>query len=1011
MKLTITLFLLLISLNIYAQIIHVPADQPTIQAGIDSASFGDTVLVADNIYYENINFKGKGITLASQYIIDSDTNHIYNTVINGSQPANSDSGSVVYFVSGEDSSSILIGFTITGGTGTEIFSGGIEKLQVGGGILLRESGAKIQHNHIKNNSVEIIITGSEQHVASGGAIDAESTIPVNIIIENNWIDSNFVKSAADAFGGGIIIAEETSGIIDARITNNKITNNIVETTGAENVAVGGGIVISLSKFIVSLNEINFNKTSAVNSNTGAAGIGSGLVLGFLDADETSVVADNKIVNNSLSSGVSLGGGLDFTFANSPLVVNNYIQNNEATVGGGFFSQNSTPILIRNLITSNIASSGGGAQIEQYEQNNPTKLSANSSLYNEFRKAVKQRVNKRKSTNIKNVLSLNAVEIINNTIVNNTIDLNSAGPGLFIFNANVQITNSIIWGNQPGNTPQIDGPAYITYSDVQGGYPGVGNLNSAPLFADMQDYYLTPSTSPCIDAGNPDSIYNDIEDPLNPGFAQLPSLGTLINDIGAWGGNPNSYIDREYLGPLFNDFVARVNSAPSLEKPAIIDSFINAVPSIPFIENNSVAYFIYRGNALSVSVPGDANGWDANQFPMTNIDETSFWFKEAVFEPDARLDYKFVINGSSWILDPLNPNQVSGGFGPNSELAMPDYVQPVEIEFNAGIPHGTISSFSFFSNTLSNSRTIRIYTPPGYASSPNRRYPIILFHDGQEFLSLANADNVFDYLIHEDRIDPLIGIFVPPVNRDNEYAFNQTAQFETFIINELMPHIDSTYRTISDPANRIMLGISFGGLITTQICYNNPQSFGLAAPMSPSYWANNMAVYNSVVNGPKKDIKWYLDWGTYELGIMINGRAFRDELISKSYDIDWKEWHEGHSWGSWRAHLDNALEYLLPVGATDVLDEQIAVKNYHLTQNYPNPFNPTTIIEYAVPERAQINLRVFDILGNEVATLVNEGKSKGIYRIEFDGSGLSSGVYFYQIQANDFISTRKMILIK
>jgi enterochelin esterase family protein len=315
--------------------------------------------------------------------------------------------------------------------------------------------------------------------------------------------------------------------------------------------------------------------------------------------------------------------------------------------------------------------------------------------------------------------------------------------------------------------------------------------------------------------------------------------------------------------------------PVPEKQAIIDSFMNAAPSFPFIEENTIVYYIYQGGVGSVTVPGDANNWDTYAFPMTKLDGTIFWYREAIFESDARLDYKFVLNGNNWILDPLNPNTVSGGFGPNSELAMPDYVQPPEIEYYPNIPHGTLDTFPFTSDTLGNTRTIRVYTPPGYDSHPTYSYPVMLFHDGAEYLTLGSAVNILDYLLSENKMNPIIAVFVPPVNRDNEYAFNLTQQFESFIVDELMPHIDATYRTHTTPDKRAMVGLSFGGLITTQICYNNPNNFGLSAPYSPSYWAKNMEVFNSVLGGPTENIKWYLDWGSYEPGIMLNARLFRE----------------------------------------------------------------------------------------------------------------------------------------
>jgi len=85
--------------------------------------------------------------------------------------------------------------------------------------------------------------------------------------------------------------------------------------------------------------------------------------------------------------------------------------------------------------------------------------------------------------------------------------------------------------------------------------------------------------------------------------------------------------------------------------------------------------------------------------------------------------------------------------------------------------------------------------------------------------------------------------------------------------------------------------------------------------------------------------------------------------------------------------------------------------YRLGQNYPNPFNPTTSIQYAISSRQFVTLKVYDVLGNEVAILVNEEKQVGSYEIEFDGSVLTSGIYFYKLQTGDFVETKKMVLMK
>jgi hypothetical protein len=172
----------------------------------------------------------------------------------------------------------------------------------------------------------------------------------------------------------------------------------------------------------------------------------------------------------------------------------------------------------------------------------------------------------------------------------------------------------------------------------------------------------------------------------------------------------------------------------------------------------------------------------------------------------------------------------------------------------------------------------------------------------------------------------------------------------------------------------------------------------------------MEVFNLVLNGSPKDIDWYLDWGTYEPGIMVNARTMRDGLISKNYDIIWNEWHEGHSWGSWRAHLDIALEYFFPKTVPVVFEDNVPT-NYSLSQNYPNPFNPSTKIKYSIPQTSNVVIKIFDILGNEIETLVKEEKPVGSYEIDFDASSLSSGIYFYRLQAGDFIETKKMVLMK
>ena len=97
--------------------------------------------------------------------------------------------------------------------------------------------------------------------------------------------------------------------------------------------------------------------------------------------------------------------------------------------------------------------------------------------------------------------------------------------------------------------------------------------------------------------------------------------------------------------------------------------------------------------------------------------------------------------------------------------------------------------------------------------------------------------------------------------------------------------------------------------------------------------------------------------------------------------------------------------------TTLNEENTVPSKFELMQNYPNPFNPSTSIEYSVPSNEYVLLKVYDLLGNEVNTLVNERQSAGNYEVNFDASNLASGIYFYRIQSGSFIQTKKLMLLK
>ncbi|HMS33059.1 MAG TPA: T9SS type A sorting domain-containing protein [Ignavibacteria bacterium] len=103
--------------------------------------------------------------------------------------------------------------------------------------------------------------------------------------------------------------------------------------------------------------------------------------------------------------------------------------------------------------------------------------------------------------------------------------------------------------------------------------------------------------------------------------------------------------------------------------------------------------------------------------------------------------------------------------------------------------------------------------------------------------------------------------------------------------------------------------------------------------------------------------------------------------------------------------------IIVILATGVTENNSGIRDFSISQNYPNPFNPNTIINYQIPKPGFVTLKIYDVLGNEIAVLVNRDQNQGSYDISFDGSNLAGGVYYYTINLGDFRETKSMLLIK
>jgi len=232
-------------------------------------------------------------------------------------------------------------------------------------------------------------------------------------------------------------------------------------------------------------------------------------------------------------------------------------------------------------------------------------------------------------------------------------------------------------------------------------------------------------------------------------------------------------------------------------------------------------------------------------------------------------------------------------------------------------------------------------------------------------------------------------FYPPGVAASETHNTISAIIDSFVYNPIVLGIDSLYPTNDRPVDTFpyLLTIPYTASYTELI-----DSFYLDVQHLRADTLVQTKTYNISTSNP-------------QISFNLNGLLSGDKIKFRATITDTSLFYNV-------AHYPDTGWVVV-----NVLPPTVSVENgnlpgdFELLQNYPNPFNPITTISYQIPEPAFVIIKVFDVLGNEIATLVNEEKIAGSYEAEFDGSGLTSGIYYYRITAREFSQTRKMILVK
>ncbi len=370
---------------------------------------------------------------------------------------------------------------------------------------------------------------------------------------------------------------------------------------------------------------------------------------------------------------------------------------------------------------------------------------------------------------------------------------------------------------------------------------------------------------------------------------------------------------------FAAFVEAVNRAS--DKVPLIERFISEQETFPVIEGDSLVHFVYRGEADEVALTGDLVGRRTDQ-PMNRIDGTDLFYYSSTLEPDARITYRYTLDLQEAVPDPLNPRGIrSLYFGHASWFGMPQWRAPDHLEARQDGIHGRVDSVRFESASIEGDRILKVYLPAGYDRNGGR-YPVAYVHAAHRPLKLGRMDVSLDNIIGKS-VHPVLVVFIPSlVGRGySEYAGSRRDEYARIFVDEIVPFVDRTYRTIPNRAHRANVGAVYGAFMAFYATFTHPDVFGNLA-IQTMYWDRTAEAEDEGLVVPassRPPLRIYMDWGKYDLRNPMEGndlgessRSFARLLQARGYFFAGGMVNDGVGWASWRNRTDRVFETLFPI---------------------------------------------------------------------------------------------------